>query len=236
MRPNISDCLREVDSHIKLLKKKIDQMQKMCCTDTNDRAREQRGMRICDMEARLLSLSAFNVFIQDNKVENDVTTVSVMAQKLGINIRLLPIPINKPKKARRLPYHSYVSSEGVRVLVGRSAAENDELSMNRCHRNDDDWWMHISNYSGAHVVICSSDDDILKSYPQTVVEAALLAASNSSCKSNQCSVDLTRCRNVRKNRSDPDGLVMIDRIVRNIYVDLTASREQLCSVQKTKNS
>jgi hypothetical protein len=233
----VMDYQCEADKQIKLLKKKIDKTQRQFVQSSDQCVREQHGMKICDMEVKLLSLLAFSMLVQNFKGRNDESVVVDMARKLGIKPTVsLPAAISKPKKPKRSPYHVYISSEGVRILVGRSAADNDELSTNRSHRRDDDWWLHISNFAGAHVVICSTDDNLLETHPQTIVEASLLAASNSACKIKTCKVDLTRCRHVKKNRKDPDGLVMIDRIVKTIHVDLMASHDQLCSVIETKNN
>ena len=123
----------------------------------------------------------------------------------------------------RIPYLIYKSQDGINIRVGRTAKDNDLLSMNQKYRKDKYWWLHTSGHSGSHVVICSEDDELPIKYKETLLDAALLALFHSSINTNtnthtknsnlnvNVNVDIhyTRCGNISKNMNDPIGLVRL---------------------------
>jgi len=79
----------------------------------------------------------------------------------------------------RLPGRRFLSSDGFVVVVGRSAAENDELTFRWARPHD--LWLHAQQAHGSHVVV--RRDDKNKPVPRrTVEEAAALAAWFSQAK------------------------------------------------------
>lgn len=124
--------------------------------------------------------------------------------------------------APRKPYVIFRSSDNIVILVGRSAKDNDELSCNREYRKDLEWWMHVHGYSGSHVVIRNEDDNLPTSFPNTVYEAAFLAAFHSKApQAFNAKVSLTRCKYVMKDKNDPAGRVMLNpRHVDTVVVDI----------------
>ncbi len=73
----------------------------------------------------------------------------------------------------RGPGRRYVSSDGLPIFVGRSAAENDEITFKFARPHD--LWLHAQQARGSHVVIRRADKN--RSVPRrTVEEAASLAA------------------------------------------------------------
>jgi predicted ribosome quality control (RQC) complex YloA/Tae2 family protein len=91
----------------------------------------------------------------------------------------------------------------------------------------------VAGYSGSHVVIRSDDDQLTKNDPETVLDAALLAAVNSkAAQSGRVSVSLTRCRNVRKPKGAKPGLVQISGDVTTINIDLRIDGKRLERLQK----
>ncbi|NIT35376.1 MAG: DUF814 domain-containing protein [candidate division Zixibacteria bacterium] len=87
-----------------------------------------------------------------------------------------------PPKARRIavgPGRRFLSTDGLTVLVGRSAAENDELTFK--YARPYDLWLHAEQARGSHVIVRRADKN--KPVPRrTVEEAAALAAFYSSAK------------------------------------------------------
>ena len=229
----IIDFRKAAARQIKLLTRAINRTRKLFNECPEGPLREQFGMKTCDIEAKLLNINCIGLFMENFDSGYDAEKMGRLASSVGL--RTEEPPGKSKKKNRRLPYHVYTSSDGIEILVGRSASENDQLSTNPMHRHDDQWWLHAAEYSGAHVVICSSDDNLQNTCPQTIIEAALLAVSHSSCKEAACSVDLTRCRDVHKDSGDPDGLVRLRAVVRTLHVNLDISRDQLASLQSTKN-
>jgi predicted ribosome quality control (RQC) complex YloA/Tae2 family protein len=114
-----------------------------------------------------------------------------------------PITIKKELK-KRLPYRTYLSSDGIRILVGRSAKDSDELSLR--HTKGNEWWFHARDIAGAHVVVKSSLDQLPSN---TLEEAAMLAGYFSQNKSSSLMVQYTRAKYVRKPKHVPPGMVLI---------------------------
>lgn len=96
--------------------------------------------------------------------------------------------------------------------VGKSAADNDILSIDKDYRDDNDWWLHVSNYPGSHVVIRYQDDDLESKYPITLIEAALLAIKSSKVPlTNEIKLTLSRPKYVKKLINYKDGLVCVTK-------------------------
>src|SRR5207253_11403595 len=55
------------------------------------------------------------------------------------------------RAADRLPYRTFRSSAGTPILVGRSARDNDALTVKVARGND--VWLHARDIKGAHVVM-----------------------------------------------------------------------------------
>lgn len=159
--------------------------------------------------------------------------------KLGIEDKGPERPVRAPKLREpevvgpRLPYYKYNSIDGIPIRVGRSAADNDELSCNREHRNGDQWWMHVAGSPGSHVVICSNEDDLLRSHKQTVMDAAFLTAIHSKAnQSGRVQVTLTRCRNVSKPAGAKAGLVQLRGNIHTVTVDIKAESKRRERLQR----
>ena len=103
----------------------------------------------------------------------------------------------------------FTSPDGMTVLVGRTAADNDVLSMRLASPRD--FWFHVAAGSGSHVVVRNPDG--LERLPrETARFAAALAAGHSKLKAGgQVAVHWTRCSEVSKRRGAPAGEVMLDR-------------------------
>jgi len=106
--------------------------------------------------------------------------------------------------ARRL-----VSPDGFIVLVGRTAADNDILSLKLGAPND--FWLHVSGESGSHVVV--RNPDALDRLPRTTLRfAAGLAAGYSKARNaGRATVHVARCADVSKPRGLEPGKVMLKR-------------------------
>ena len=107
------------------------------------------------------------------------------------------------------PYRT-VDVDGWEVLVGKRAADNDELTFRVAEPRD--FWLHVADYSGSHVVIRNPDD--LDAPPREVLErAAQLAAFYSKAQNARGKVEVHVCRaaDVRKPRGVPAGLVELRR-------------------------
>ena len=85
-------------------------------------------------------------------------------------------PRRGQKAAPRVPYRTFTSQSGARILVGRSARDNDELL--RAARGND-LWLHVRAVQGSHVIVPDPGE---APDPRTLRDAALLAAHFSSAR------------------------------------------------------
>ena len=98
--------------------------------------------------------------------------------------------------------------EGFKILVGKSAANNDLLTMKHAHKND--LWLHAKGVSGSHVVIKHKSG---KSFSKLVIEhAASIAAQFSKSKgSAYVPVIYVERKFVRKPKGAEPGAVVVEK-------------------------
>ncbi|MEL7061188.1 MAG: NFACT RNA binding domain-containing protein [Acidobacteriota bacterium] len=103
----------------------------------------------------------------------------------------------------------FVSDDGLIVLVGRTAADNDILSLKLAAPRD--FWLHVAAGPGSHVVVRNPDN--LDRLPRATQQlAADLAARHSKAKAGgRTAVHLARCGDVSKPRGLPAGKVTLGR-------------------------
>ncbi len=103
----------------------------------------------------------------------------------------------------------FVSSDGLTVLVGRSAADNDVLTLRLAAPRD--FWLHVAGSSGSHVVVRNPDG--LERMPRATAQlAAALAAGHSRARAGgSVAVHVARCADVRKPRGFAAGQVQLAR-------------------------
>lgn len=114
------------------------------------------------------------------------------------------IAIQEDDVARR-----FESPDGMVVLVGKSAADNDLLTFKIAAQND--FWMHVASESGSHVVVRNPEN--LDSLPrETLRFAASLAARFSKAKNaKRVTVHVSRRKDVQKEHGMPAGKVLLKR-------------------------
>ena len=98
--------------------------------------------------------------------------------------------------------------DGREIIVGRSGRDNDALTFQVAA--PDDFWLHVGDYSGSHVVIRNPARE--KTPPENVLtKAAQLAAYFSQARnSSRVEVHYTRRKNVTKPRKAKPGLVRVN--------------------------
>jgi len=142
-------------------------------------------------------------------------------------------PKVKPVVSPRKPYNIFRSYDDIELFVGRRAEDNDELSCNSKYRDNRDWWLHVADHAGSHVVIRSQDNDLPKKFKETVLDAAVLAIVNSKAKdAGKVTVHLTRCGNVSKPRGAKPGLVHITGDIRAVVVNMKIESRRLERLKK----
>ncbi|MDB5243155.1 MAG: hypothetical protein JWP57_3780 [Spirosoma sp.] len=95
-----------------------------------------------------------------------------------------------------------------RILIGRSAKNNDLLTQKYAHKED--LWLHARDVAGSHVIIKYKAG---KTFPKNVIErAAELAAWYSKRKTDSlCPVTVTPKKFVRKPKGLAEGQVIVEK-------------------------
>ncbi|MDC7219196.1 MAG: NFACT family protein [Spirochaetales bacterium] len=106
------------------------------------------------------------------------------------------------------------------ILVGRNAAENDELL--RRHVRGNDLWLHSRDWPGGYIFIKTIKG---KSVPlETLLDAGTLAVHYSKGKrSGKCDLYYTEVKYLRRAKGAPKGTVLPTR-EKNLTVELDSSR------------
>ncbi|QCR21179.1 NFACT RNA binding domain-containing protein [Pontibacter sp. SGAir0037] len=114
---------------------------------------------------------------------------------------------SKQQTQQEIPFRLF-ETEGFKILVGKSAKNNDELTQR--HTFKEDIWLHAKDVSGSHVIIKHQAG---KTVPATVLEkAAQLAAYYSKRKNDSlCPVIYTPKKWVRKPKGAAPGAVIVER-------------------------
>lgn len=98
----------------------------------------------------------------------------------------------------------FKSSTGLRILVGRSNKQNDQLTTKMAGPRD--IWLHTQKIHGSHVILCT---DGVEPDEQSMLEAAMLAAYYSQGReSSKVPVDYTPVRYVKKPSGAKPGMVI----------------------------
>lgn len=113
----------------------------------------------------------------------------------------------KQQEQVRLPYRE-IEFKNFIIRIGKSAADNDELTLKHTHK--DDLWLHAKDVAGSHVVIKHQSGKV---FPKDVIErAAELAAFYSKRKGESLApVAYTEKKFVRKRKGDPAGAVVVEK-------------------------
>ena len=116
----------------------------------------------------------------------------------------------------------YTSQDGIKIKVGQSAKENDQLTMTSDPKH---WWMHVTGCPGAHIVICYEGDQIPR---ETKRDAAVLAVYNSKKTNAKMSpVDLVRVDQISKYQKSTHGLVTLEGEVIQLAVFMNKEKPRL---------
>ncbi|MGV3505344.1 MAG: NFACT RNA binding domain-containing protein [Adhaeribacter sp.] len=115
-------------------------------------------------------------------------------------------PVSKQEESF-LPYRLF-ETDGFKILVGKGARQNDELTQKHTHK--DDLWLHAKDVPGSHVVVKYQSG---RAFPEPVIEkAAQLAAWYSKRKNDSmCPVLYTPKKYVRKPKGSAPGSVVVER-------------------------
>ena len=124
--------------------------------------------------------------------------------------------------------HEFMSSDGVKILVGKNNKQNDHLTLRIA--DPDDIWMHTKNIPGSHVIIKCAGKEVSE---QTIYEGAMLAAYFSKSKmSSQVPVNYTKKKHVKKPSGSKPGMVIYET---NSTMYVTPTEEMVASLKNKDN-
>lgn len=100
----------------------------------------------------------------------------------------------------------FVSMDGVELLVGRNARDNDALTFRIARGND--LWFHVRDYPGSHVVARTDKGQPLPR--ESLLDAAMLAMHFSEARDHAtATIQYTHRKHLRKPRGASPGQVLI---------------------------
>lgn len=189
------------------------------------RGREQVEARLADATARLGQLESMareaaalalliesDLLPREAREQTDEGLEHRLASLESAAAKLLPKghALSGPKQPHlaRIPYREFIVDGELRVLVGKTAKDNDELTLHiaRPHHV----WLHAKGYPGSHVVACVAKGHSLTS--EQLIDCAHLAAHFSDAEGEPLvEVSYLPRRYLRKPRKSPPGMVVLDR-------------------------
>lgn len=120
----------------------------------------------------------------------------------------------KKQKNKKIQPHTFLSSDGFTIYVGKNNLQNDAITF-RLSRSKD-LWLHTKNIPGSHTLIVRGTAERIPD--RTLEEAAMLCAFHSKAKNGiKVPVDVTECKFVKKIPGAKPGMVTYDHFS-TIYV------------------
>jgi predicted ribosome quality control (RQC) complex YloA/Tae2 family protein len=150
-----------------------------------------------DMGLTYLDQLATDLELASNRPEIDEVKSALV--KAGY----VPQGKSRKSKAQQGQPLRVVSPDGMAILVGRSARQNDEITFRRAA--PDDLWLHAVDVPGSHVIVKCEGQHVPD---RTLRQAASLAAHYSARRGeNSVLVAYTQRRHVRRIRGGNPGMV-----------------------------
>jgi predicted ribosome quality control (RQC) complex YloA/Tae2 family protein len=186
--------------------------------------RDKTGKVLAEVKSRI---QALDELAADVGAAPDVQAVHALEQE-AIATRLLgtrqgpPRTRNAAEKTRPTrALLSFVSQDGLTILVGRSGTENETITFTRAR--GEDLWLHVQDYPGSHVVVQVPRGKPCP--PETLLDAAHLAVHFSSLRGTpSATVHYTPRKYVARLKNAPAGRVTLSR---HATLDLRMEPERL---------
>jgi predicted ribosome quality control (RQC) complex YloA/Tae2 family protein len=128
----------------------------------------------------------------------------------------------------KLPYKSYIVHDNTYIWVGKNDALNDSLTFE--YSLEKEWWAHIVNYAGSHIVI-KNENDVLDT--KILRDTALLAIKHSKAKNikGSHSVMFCRCDQLYKKKGSKAGMVYHQGKTITISVNIKKQATRLQTIE-----
>ena len=178
--------------------------------------RRERGQRIASeryalTQTQIAKLDELQQQLRKTLSPDELTALIPALQAQGLRITTSSTAIRKRSaqtQAPRLPYRVFYDAQGRRILVGRSARDNDQLTFKVARSFD--LWLHARGTVGSHVVVPLPKNS--ECPQELLLDAATLAVHFSDQRDEKLAeVQFTRRGHLRKPKKAPPGLVLVSR-------------------------
>ncbi|MBO6937074.1 MAG: DUF814 domain-containing protein [Deltaproteobacteria bacterium] len=191
-----------------------------------ERGAELGTQRLASLQEELEALEAWLAREPEDPADREAWEVE--ARDVGVRGSRSGASRSKRRPAERLPYRRFLGTGSRAVLVGRGAADNDQLTLR--HSRPWDLWLHAKGRRGAHVIVPLEKRETCP--PGLLVDAAMLAAHFSDAAGDAI-VDVSHVprRHVHKRKGDPPGAV---RPSREKVIAVRMDRDRIRSLVATE--
>ncbi len=154
------------------------------------------------LEERLEQLAAFRARAEDPATDPETLAEKAARQDLLETEQAVPKRRKKPEPRR--PYRTFEGCRGGEIRVGRTASDNDELTLR--HSRGNDLWLHTADAPGSHVILRVQGRE--EPDAEEILDAAHLAAHFSPLRSAaRVNIHVARRKEVHKPKGAKAGLV-----------------------------
>lgn len=166
-------------------------------------AKEHLTVQIENSRAELLYIQTVQDALSRAETERELSEIRDELYHSGYASRMKNYTVRKQTTPTVLKFRT---SDGRKVLCGKNNMANDYLTTKFAERSD--WWFHVKNQAGSHVILQSSGTDDEPS-ERDFTEAAMIAAQYSKAAGGiMVPVDYTRVRYVKKPAGAKPGFVI----------------------------
>jgi predicted ribosome quality control (RQC) complex YloA/Tae2 family protein len=172
------------------------------------KARKGRDIIAARLRQSVGQASYLKSLLNDIEQARDVDALLSIRSELVAKGRLekKDIPFKRTRRGTALPAIRRIMFNGWEILVGKSAAGNDHLTMKMAR--PDDLWLHAEGMPGSHVLVRNPNAVVIPD--NVLVKAAALAAFYSKGRNaGKVPVTYTRAGLVKKPKGAKPGLVML---------------------------
>lgn len=151
----------------------------------------------------------FEILTKLDEEFKKINNIKALEQFKAKNRKILGLQMNDVQFSKEDKYRKFDLGEDYILYVGKSAANNDELTMKFAKPND--LWFHARGMSGSHAVLRINDPK--KKPPKYIMEqaAAIVAYYSGAKNAKYAPVAYTLKKNVRKPKGANPGSVVISR-------------------------
>ena len=161
------------------------------------------GERIAKAEA---AIEKADVLLRQIETAVEVGDVEFLSSLIEPAKSKAPVGRKKKAEAAFKGARQFTSSDGLMILVGKKAADNDFLTFRLARSLDT--WLHAADYPGSHVIVRNPNRSEIPN--RTLTEAAQLAAFYSDARNQtKAAVHYTHKKFVNKPRRAAPGLVSL---------------------------